>query len=75
VKNDVLRLREAELEHDGNQLGPVGSPIVAEVFIGLLAADRLSYLNVEPSWKPDDDLGGAPSTCPTSSASQYQEPA
>jgi hypothetical protein len=52
-------LREAELEHEGNQLGPVGGRIVAEVFIGLLAADRLSYLNVEPTWKPDDDLGGA----------------
>jgi hypothetical protein len=41
-------LREAELEHEGNQLGPVGGRIVAEVFVGLLGADRLSYLNVEP---------------------------
>ncbi len=51
-------LREAELEHEGNQLGPVGGRIVAEVFVGLLAADRLSYLSVEPAWTPDDDLGG-----------------
>jgi hypothetical protein len=45
-------LREAEVFHQGNQLGPVGGRIVAEVFIGILAADRLSYLNVEPNWQP-----------------------
>jgi hypothetical protein len=26
--------------------------IVAEVLIGLLAGDPLSYLNVQPTWKP-----------------------
>ena len=35
------------------QLGPVGGTIVAETFVGLLYEDRLSYLRVEPTWKPD----------------------
>jgi len=46
-------LREAEVLHDGNQLGPVGGRIVAEVFVGILAADRLSYQSVNPSWTPE----------------------
>jgi hypothetical protein len=46
-------LREAELQHEGNQLGSVGGRIVAEVFVGLLATDRLSYLSVEPTWSPN----------------------
>lgn len=45
-------LREAELHCDGLRLGPVGGRIVAEVLIGLLKADRLSFLRVEPNWKP-----------------------
>jgi hypothetical protein len=45
-------LREAQLRADGRRLGPVGGRIVAEVLIGLLAADPLSYLRVEPNWKP-----------------------
>ena len=46
-------LREAEYYHQGMQLGPVGGTIVAETFVGLLYEDRLSYLRVEPTWKPD----------------------
>ena len=45
-------LREAELEADGEHLGPVGSRIVAEVFAGLAAADPHSFLNQNPSWTP-----------------------
>jgi hypothetical protein len=45
-------LKEAETLHDGEHLGPVGGGIVAETFLGLLAADRSSYLTVEPGWKP-----------------------
>lgn len=45
-------LREAEEHGDGKHLGPVGARIVAEVFIGLLAGDPLSFLNIEPCWKP-----------------------
>jgi hypothetical protein len=44
-------LHEAE-RNDGHHLGPVGGRIVAEVLIGLLAGDPLSYLSVEPGWKP-----------------------
>ena len=37
-------------------LGPVGGRIVAEVLLGLMAHDPLSYLSVEPNWKPLDAL-------------------
>jgi hypothetical protein len=39
------------------QLGPVGGRLVAEVFIGLLAADPTSYYAVDPGWKPDAKMG------------------
>lgn len=45
-------LKEAEKVADGKSLGPVGGRLVAEVLIGLLAADPLSYLSVEPGWRP-----------------------
>jgi hypothetical protein len=45
-------LKEAEIEADAAHLGPVGGRIVAEVLIGLLSADPLSYLSVDPSWTP-----------------------
>ena len=45
-------LKEAEVLEDGVRMGPVGSRIVGEVFIGLLKADKNSYLNVNRSWKP-----------------------
>jgi Animal haem peroxidase len=45
-------LREAELEASSAGLGPVGGRIVAEVLIGLLDADPLSYLSVFPTWQP-----------------------
>lgn len=45
-------LKEAEVLNQGNKLGPVGGRIVAEVFIGLLHGDPLSYLSVEPTWRP-----------------------
>ena len=37
---------------NGLRLGPVGSCIVGEVFIGLLKADGDSYLAVDQNWKP-----------------------
>ena len=46
-------LREAEVFHEGNQLGPVGGRIVAEVFVGILDNDRMSYQSVDRSWKPE----------------------
>jgi hypothetical protein len=44
-------LKEAELVGDGG-LGPVGGRIVAEVLVGLLDGDPLSYLSVDPTWTP-----------------------
>jgi hypothetical protein len=45
-------LREAEITADGEQLGPVGGRIVADVIIGLMKGDRQSYLRQEPDWTP-----------------------
>lgn len=45
-------LREAEHLHDGQQLGPVGGRIIAEVMLGLLQGDAMSYLRQDPEWKP-----------------------
>jgi hypothetical protein len=44
-------LKEGELR-EGAHLGPVGGRIVAEVLIGLLSGDPLSYLSVQPDWAP-----------------------
>ena len=46
-------LKEAEVLGGSQHLGPVGGRIVAEVLIGLLLGDPLSYINVAPGWKPD----------------------
>jgi hypothetical protein len=45
-------LKEAETLQAGARLGPVGGRIVAEVLIGLLVGDPLSYVNVAPNWHP-----------------------
>jgi hypothetical protein len=45
-------LREAELG-GGEHLGPVGGTIVAEVLVGLLQGDPLSYLRQRPGWTPE----------------------
>jgi hypothetical protein len=45
-------LKEAELLHDGQRLGPVGGRIMAETLVGLLQRDPNSYLYLDPSWKP-----------------------
>lgn len=46
-------LREAETTQGGEKLGPVGGRIVAEVLLGILDADPLSYLSVVPNWTPE----------------------
>jgi hypothetical protein len=46
-------LKEAEHRAGGDRLGPVGGRIVAEVLIGLLRADPVSYLSLEPDWQPN----------------------
>lgn len=45
-------LKEAEVLAGGRHLGPVGSRIVAEVIIGLLDADPISYRSAFPAWRP-----------------------
>jgi hypothetical protein len=46
-------LKEAKLRHDGEQLGPVGATIVAEVFVGLVHGDHESFLwQAGPDWEP-----------------------
>jgi len=45
-------LKEAELQANGEHLGPVGGTIVAEVLTGLIAEDGQSFLSQWPQWKP-----------------------
>jgi hypothetical protein len=45
-------LREAAARTGGDHLGPVGGRIVGDVLTGLLDSDRLSYRNVDPTWRP-----------------------
>jgi hypothetical protein len=45
-------LREAKKRANGERLGPVGSRILAEVFIGVLQGDPQSYLTQDPTWRP-----------------------
>jgi len=45
-------LREADVRAGAAHLGPVGGRIVAEVLVGLLAGDPLSFLSVDPTWRP-----------------------
>ena len=45
-------LKEAQLQHDGLQLGDVGADIVGRVFVAMLALDRNSYLAENPRWRP-----------------------
>ncbi|HEY9737828.1 MAG TPA: hypothetical protein V6D06_16160, partial [Trichocoleus sp.] len=45
-------LKEALVKNDGLHLGPVGSRIIAEVFVGLLEGDTGSFLYNNPDWTP-----------------------
>ncbi|MFY0563026.1 peroxidase family protein [Archangium lansingense] len=45
-------LKEAEQRGNSKNLGPVGSRILAEVFVGLLECDASSFLASNPQWKP-----------------------
>jgi hypothetical protein len=50
-------LKEAEVMNQGNQLGPVGGRIVAEVFYRVLADSPDSIVN-DTTWVPRFGLGG-----------------
>ncbi|HEY0736429.1 MAG TPA: heme peroxidase family protein [Herpetosiphonaceae bacterium] len=52
-------LKEAELLHNGEQLGYVGGRIMAEVLVGILQRDQTSYLFLDPSWKPTPPIASA----------------
>jgi hypothetical protein len=41
------------------RLGPVGGRIVAEVFLGLMFADKHSLLSLEPAWHPKNNANYA----------------
>jgi hypothetical protein len=45
-------LKEAEQRGNSKHLGPVGSRILSEVFVGLLELDAGSFLASNPQWKP-----------------------
>ncbi len=47
-------LKEAEARADGETLGPVGSRIVAETFLGILHEDETSYEN--RGWTPEQGV-------------------
>ncbi len=48
-------LKEAEVQGNG-KLGVVGSTILAFTFLWVLRNTENSYFNLEPGWKPDNDL-------------------
>ena len=45
-------LRESELQAGGERLGAVGGRLVAEVILGILDADKTSYLHAKPEFVP-----------------------
>lgn len=45
-------LKEAEHHHKGLRLGPMGSTIVAETFLGLVHGDHDSFLWRQGNWVP-----------------------
>ncbi len=45
-------LKEAEVLHDGDRLGPVGGRIVGEVLVGIIDGDPESFRAVDPGWSP-----------------------
>jgi hypothetical protein len=45
-------LKEAEVLHDGDRLGPVGGRIVGEVLVGIIDGDPESFRSLDPGWTP-----------------------
>jgi hypothetical protein len=45
-------LKEAEVLHAGDRLGPVGGRIVGEVLVGIVDSDPESFRAVDPGWMP-----------------------
>jgi hypothetical protein len=45
-------LKEAEILHGGDRLGPVGGRIVGEVLVGIIDSDPESFRSVDRGWSP-----------------------
>jgi hypothetical protein len=45
-------LKEAEVLHAGERLGPVGARVVGEVLVGIIDSDPESFRSVDPVWQP-----------------------
>ncbi len=46
-------LKEAKLIHGGKRLGPIGSTIIAETFLGLVHGDQESFMFRRTNWTPE----------------------
>ena len=47
------KYKDGDNTKTGHHLGPVGGRIVGETILGLLKADKTSFVNVDPDWRPD----------------------
>ncbi|GGN76176.1 myeloperoxidase [Actinoplanes lobatus] len=52
-------LKEAELTHAGERLGPVGGRVVTEVILGILEADKEGFLKRNPDFRPTTPIAPA----------------
>ncbi len=50
-------LKEADVLHDGDRLGPVGGRIVGETLVGIIDADPVSFRSLDPEWTPARPAG------------------
>jgi hypothetical protein len=51
-KRWIYILKEAEVQHAGDRLGPIGGRRVGEVPVGIIDADPKSLRSVELNWTP-----------------------
>lgn len=51
-------LKEAEVLHAGEQLGPVGGRVVGEVLVGIIDSDPESFRSVDPPRRAPSSTGG-----------------
>lgn len=68
-------LEEAHIQQGGERLGEVGGRIVAEVLLGLLAGDPLSYIRVQPNWEPELKLDDGTAVDSMVNLIKYADPA
>jgi hypothetical protein len=56
---EVVRTAGGERKIKTPKLGDVGGTIIVETFAEMMLADRHSFWNVDPLWRPTLDRGGA----------------